>query len=29
MAVTDFCQDLNYHRTMRGDDQKQAAMFSY
>jgi transposase len=29
MAVTDFCQDLIYQRTMRGNDQKQEAMFSY
>ncbi|MGA3263102.1 MAG: hypothetical protein ABSC47_03545, partial [Terracidiphilus sp.] len=29
MTVTDFCQDLIYQRTMRGNDQKQEAMFSY
>jgi hypothetical protein len=29
MAVTDFCQDLIYYRPMRGNDQKQEAMFSY
>ena len=29
MAVTDFYQDLIYQRTMRGNDQKQEAMFSY
>ena len=29
MAVTNFCQDLIYQRTMRGNDQKQEAMFSY
>jgi transposase len=29
MAVTAFCEDLLYPMSMRGDDQKQAAMFSY
>ena len=29
MAVTDFRADLIYPMSMRGDDQKQAAMFSY
>jgi transposase len=29
MAVTDFCLDLFYQRVMRGNDQKQTAMFSY
>src|SRR5664280_75437 len=29
MAVTDFCLDLIYQGSMRGDDAKQAAMFSY
>ena len=29
MAVTDFCLDLIYSINMRGDDEKQAAMFSY
>src|SRR5271157_6418450 len=29
MAVTEFCPDLIYQWTMRGNDQKQAAMFSY
>ena len=29
MAVTEICSDSVYQRSMRGDDQKQAAMFSY
>jgi transposase len=29
MAVTDFSLDLIYQKVMRGNDQKQAAMFSY
>ena len=29
MAVTDICLELLYQRVMRGNDQKQAAMFSY
>jgi hypothetical protein len=29
MAVTDFCHDLIYQKVMRGNDQRQAAMFSY
>jgi transposase len=29
MAVTAFCRDLIYQISMRGDDRKQAAMFSY
>jgi transposase len=29
MAVTEFCLGLIYQRVMRGNDQKQAAMFSY
>jgi len=29
MAVTDFSLGLIYQRVMRGNDQKQAAMFSY
>ena len=29
MTITDFCQDLIYQRIMRGNDQKQEAMFSY
>jgi hypothetical protein len=29
LAVTDFCLDLIYQRSMRGNDQQQTAMFSY
>ena len=29
MGVTAFCEELIYPRSMRGDDQKQAAIFSY
>jgi hypothetical protein len=29
MAVTAFCLELIYQRVMRGNNQKQAAMFSY
>jgi hypothetical protein len=29
MAVTAFCMDLIYQRSMRGNDQQQTAMFSY
>jgi hypothetical protein len=29
MTVTDYAEDLIYPMSMRGDDQRQTAMFSY